>query len=434
MTVASSRGTLTFACGRATPTIIAASATSDQRERQVAAPAAARGRRGSAAARVWRSAPRSASAAAATRRSRDGERDDASSASSAFGHWKLIGVRASSGRPPGRGAIRRVESTTWRTPTEASIAREPAALLGGRGGEARAQLRARACRRAAAGRSRGRRATARPRSAAPARAGRGSRPRATSWPPASWSSCFRQSAGRGSPRRRRRASAAVRPTPFARERLAERRRAVLRLALGAQRAQQRRAGRRGPGAAAACTLCSPPNVSDAEPVAAPRGDVPDRERDALGDVRLAPVGGAELHRRRRVEHEPGDEHALGEVDADVRLAGPGGHVPVDPAHVVAGLVRPHLRQLGARPRAPRSGSRPRAGRPSCGRSGCRAHAAAHPASAPGPGSGVGSPSADRGRSARYAAFIRARSMRGTGTFWITASRIVSGLISSASAW
>ena len=56
-----------------------------------------------------------------------------------------------------------------------------------------------------------------------------------------------------------------------------------------------------------------------EPVAAPRRGVADRERDALGDVGLPPVGGAERHRGGAVEDEPGDEHALGELDADVRL-------------------------------------------------------------------------------------------------------------------
>ena len=45
-----------------------------------------------------------------------------------------------------------------------------------------------------------------------------------------------------------------------------------------------------------------------------------RERGTLGDVRLAAVGRAEAHRRRRVEHEPGRHHPLGEVDAHVRHA------------------------------------------------------------------------------------------------------------------
>ena len=47
------------------------------------------------------------------------------------------------------------------------------------------------------------------------------------------------------------------------------------------------------------------------------------------------------------KHEPGDEHALGELDADVRRAGARGDVPVDSADVVAGLVGPYLVELGA---------------------------------------------------------------------------------------
>ena len=85
----------------------------------------------------------------------------------------------------------------------------------------------------------------------------------------------------------------------------------------------------------------------AEPVPAPRRRVADRDRNALGDVRLPPVGRSERHRRRRIEHEPGDEHALGQLDAHVRLAGAGGHVPFDPADVVARLVRTDLPELAA---------------------------------------------------------------------------------------
>ena len=48
-----------------------------------------------------------------------------------------------------------------------------------------------------------------------------------------------------------------------------------------------------------------------------------------------------------VEDEPGHEHALREVDADVRLARSRGRVPVDPA-VVARDVRTHHRELRAR--------------------------------------------------------------------------------------
>ena len=82
-----------------------------------------------------------------------------------------------------------------------------------------------------------------------------------------------------------------------------------------------------------------PEGDEPEPVAAAGRGVPDRERDSLGDVGLAPLGRAERHRRRGVEDEPRHEHALGELDADVRLPGARGDVPVDPADVVAGLVR-----------------------------------------------------------------------------------------------
>ena len=75
--------------------------------------------------------------------------------------------------------------------------------------------------------------------------------------------------------------------------------------------------------------------------------MPDRERDALGDVCLPPFLGAEVHRCGRVEHEPRDEHALGELDTDVRDARARRDVPVDAAHVVAGFVRAHLVQLAA---------------------------------------------------------------------------------------
>ena len=85
----------------------------------------------------------------------------------------------------------------------------------------------------------------------------------------------------------------------------------------------------------------------AEPVPAARRCVADRDRDPFGDVRLSPLAGPERHRRRRVEHEPRDEHALGELDPNVRFAGAGRDVPLDPANVVAGLVRTHLPQLAA---------------------------------------------------------------------------------------
>ena len=83
----------------------------------------------------------------------------------------------------------------------------------------------------------------------------------------------------------------------------------------------------------------------AEAVAAPAGDVADGEHDALGDIGLAAQRRAEAHRLRGVEHEPGGERALGDVQPHVRLVHARGRVPVDQAHVVARLVRPHLREL-----------------------------------------------------------------------------------------
>ena len=83
----------------------------------------------------------------------------------------------------------------------------------------------------------------------------------------------------------------------------------------------------------------------AQPVSATRRQVADRDGDALGDIGLPPIGRSELHRDGGVEDEPRDEHALGEVDADMRLARARRHVPVDPANVVARNVRPHHREL-----------------------------------------------------------------------------------------
>ena len=88
------------------------------------------------------------------------------------------------------------------------------------------------------------------------------------------------------------------------------------------------AGRRGDGIAVA-------ERRQCEAVAATEGEVPDGERDSLGDVPLPPVGGAERHRRRRVEQEPRLDRPLGDVDPNVRLAGASGDVPVDQADVVA---------------------------------------------------------------------------------------------------
>ena len=90
---------------------------------------------------------------------------------------------------------------------------------------------------------------------------------------------------------------------------------------------------------------APPKPTSPDAVAADRGRVPDGKGHAQGDVGLAPRRGPEGHRRRHVEHDPGHEHPLREVDADVRLGRPRGDVPVDQPDVVAGDVRAHLREL-----------------------------------------------------------------------------------------
>jgi hypothetical protein len=170
----------------------------------------------------------------------------------------------------------------------------------------------------------------------------------------------------------------------------------------------------------------------AEPVAAACRDVTERNCDSLGDVGLAPVGGPEKHRGRRVEDDPGHEYPLGLPHADVRLASAGRDVPVDRADVVARNVRPDLRELRSlalenRPVIP--GEQPfhpaadrhveRAQQPFRDRS--RAGTVRPDLGAEGSGEG-------------HAAVVRARSILGTGTAASTLSRIVSGLTSSANAW
>ena len=83
-----------------------------------------------------------------------------------------------------------------------------------------------------------------------------------------------------------------------------------------------------------CTRAVVAERHESQPVTASRRNVADGDRHALGDVGLTPVGGAEMHRRGRVEHEPRDQHALREMHANVRDVGTRSDVPVDPAHVV----------------------------------------------------------------------------------------------------
>ncbi len=171
---------------------------------------------------------------------------------------------------------------------------------------------------------------------------------------------------------------------------------------------------------------------DAEPVPAPGRHVPERERDALGHVRLASVGRAERHRGRDVEHEPRRQDPLGEIDAHVRDAGSGGHVPVHPAHVVAGLVGTDLGQLAA---CPEPAGAVVAGEhaldPAADRQVERAQECIRQRPWPGPGCS----SRARQRLERaHATLARPRSTCGSGTAATTSSRMASGVTSSASAW
>jgi hypothetical protein len=67
----------------------------------------------------------------------------------------------------------------------------------------------------------------------------------------------------------------------------------------------------------------------------------------LGHVALQPVGGAERHRRRHVQRDPGGQRPLRNLEADVGDARAGGRRGIDLAHVVADLVGTELSQLGA---------------------------------------------------------------------------------------
>ena len=205
----------------------------------------------------------------------------------------------------------------------------------------------RSCRREGGRRSPDPRTTPRPRRRARPRAGRGSRRRARRAGRRGRGAAAASRAGRESRRRRRRARAGARrrraataPAP-ARWRRPGRPRRRARAAVPTRPARPCRGGN-GVGE-------PPPNGRQPDAVPAHAGGVAERERDAHRDVGLAAIGRAESHRRRLVEHDPGDEHALGELHPDVRLPRARGHVPVDQADVVARLVRPHLRELAAAP-------------------------------------------------------------------------------------
>jgi len=175
-----------------------------------------------------------------------------------------------------------------------------------------------------------------------------------------------------------------------------------------------------------------PERDDPEPVTAAGCNMTDRKGDALRDVGLTPVRCTEAHRRRRVEHQPGNEDALRKVDADMRLAGARGHVPVDLADVVSRDIRPHLSELcsgatHARPVVARqeSAHAPPDREVECVQERRRDDAWPRP---------IRRRSAPKDSECAHAAETRARSVLGTGTDVSTESRIWSGLTSSASAW
>ncbi len=78
----------------------------------------------------------------------------------------------------------------------------------------------------------------------------------------------------------------------------------------------------------------------AEAVLVARRQESDAGRRGNGDLGLVVGGGAELHRRRHVDDEPGGQVPVGDLLANVCLAGARRDVPVDAAHVVARLVQP----------------------------------------------------------------------------------------------
>ena len=195
-TVASLRGTLTCACGRATPTISAASATRKSAERHERRRRRARAstRFGSSAGVAKRAAWRRAAPLAHDARARRAAAAT-TSASSASGAVEAH-RRAARGRSRAAAASRpAVESTTCGTPSAESTRATPLRSSAAASREALAQRARCACRRAPAGRSPGRRARARRRSGAPARAGRGSRRRAPRGGQRAASSGLRQSSG-----------------------------------------------------------------------------------------------------------------------------------------------------------------------------------------------------------------------------------------------
>ena len=192
-----------------------------------------------------------------------------------------------------------VESTTWSAPVRRSALAHLVALGGGRLARSGRGRGACACRRGPGGPSRGRPATGRRPARAPARAGRRSPPPSRRGGRAAAAAAPSQSR---SPRKsdtittrpRWRPTAAA-PASAAPSDVAPAPSGSTSRRSSASSAEQAEAAL----ARAHDARVAAAEREHAEPVAAPGGDVADGQRDAFGDVRLAPVGGAERHRRGR---------------------------------------------------------------------------------------------------------------------------------------
>ena len=314
------------------------------------------------------------------------------------------------------------------------LARHRRALGGRRGGEPLAEARSSSCRPGAAGRSRGRRARASRPARGPARAGRAPRSRRPRAGRRGGGAVAASRAGRGSRRRSRRALAGgPRPRPAGAPRRARRPRRRRGRRLVRRASASSRPTRPARPWVGASTRSDAPKPT--RPTRFPRTDAacPTASATPSATSALRRVGGAERHRRRRVEDDPRDEHALGEVDADVRLRRPRGDVPVDLAHVVPRHVRAHLRQLGA---AAEQGRPVVAGEQPVDAPGDRQleRLEQRVGHGPGPGSVRGRLGAERTQDADHAAAGLPSSSRGCGTAAITASSTSSADRSSASAW
>ena len=326
-----------------------------------------------------------------------------------------------------------VDSTTWRTPIDASDLRRRARSAAAASANRRAQLRAARVDAELASGLRDRRATARPRSAAPARADRGSRSRSRRGGRRAGAAAGASRSGRGSRRRRRRASAGARARPCGGSPRRERsRRPASRRA-----APSSRSAAEEPDQPAPSLAHGRPSADSRRRTSRRRGGCRAASRRARSRSRLPPrrrpcaARPSRTHRRRRVEDEPRDEHALRLLHANVRLARARGHVPVDLPNVVAEHVRTDLRELAALPEQPRAVVAGEQALPSAAPTVMSSARSSRSEIGPGPGlSGVRSV-----RSELHAALVRAaRSTCGNGTCSMTRSRIVSALTSSASAW